>query len=432
MKRSIFRMIVWLAPLGFSAFSATVANADVTFTVNTTDDRLDDDTSDGVCHTSVNTCGLRAAIMQANHLSAPGVTTISVPPGTYTLTRPLAGANGEDNGDLNLTAPLSAGQTISIVGAGTSSTIIDANRIDGVLRIASGRIVILSEVTIRNGLRQSGIGGGVLNQGNLTVSNCVIEANQSLASGGGIASDARLNVIRSAVRANLGYRGGGMFLYGITTIRDSAIYQNGADSGGGIEVGGAGVAGQLFLTNSTISSNYANGDGGGIDNEGFTALYNTTIVNNDADHDRDQLGGVGGGVFNNTGADFVVVNSLIAGNTLLDAPIYNDCSGVLEAYGRNYFYDLTFCNIPNPGARLVSLNSIGPLQDNGGATWTHALLPGSEAINTELFACIDEYGVPLTTDQRGAARTAGGVCDAGAFEYGASAPPQILFKSSFE
>jgi CSLREA domain-containing protein len=55
---------------------ALAVPASVTFTVDTIADQLDDDTSDGVCHTSVNTCSLRAAIMQANHLSAPGVTTI--------------------------------------------------------------------------------------------------------------------------------------------------------------------------------------------------------------------------------------------------------------------------------------------------------------------------------------------------------------------
>ena len=53
------------------------ARADVTYVVDTVEDRIDDDLADGICHTSVNSCALRAAIMQANRLTGPGVTRIS-------------------------------------------------------------------------------------------------------------------------------------------------------------------------------------------------------------------------------------------------------------------------------------------------------------------------------------------------------------------
>ncbi len=429
MKRSIFRMTLWLASLGCSVFLATVANADVTFTVNTIDDRLDDDTSDGVCHTSVNTCGLRAAIMQANHLSAPGVTTISVPPGIYTLTRPLAGANGEDNGDLNLTSPLSADQTIAIVGAGAASTIIDANQIDGVMSIAAMRTASISYISIRNGNRrgEQSLGGGIRNVfGSLSIIDCVIENNRSF-HGGGVSSSGPLGIVHSTIRSNTAlHEGGGININtGYIVVRNSTIHNNGADNGGAIY-----NRGSLYITNSTISTNYANSNGGGIYGQQFTALYNTSVVGNDADHDRDQNGGIGGGVYTRT--RFVVSNSLIAGNTVVDSPIYDDCNGTLEAYGRNFFYDRTGCSIPNPGSGLVSLNTIGPLQDNGGPTWSHALLTGSEAINIETFPCTDEKNVPLTIDQRGAPRIVSGFCDAGAFEHGAIASAQIFFKNSFE
>ena len=52
------------------------------FTVNTVADRVDDNVNDGLCHTSVNTCSLRAAIMQANHLNTNGRVSIEVPRGT--------------------------------------------------------------------------------------------------------------------------------------------------------------------------------------------------------------------------------------------------------------------------------------------------------------------------------------------------------------
>ena len=55
------------------------------------------------------------------------------------------------------------------------------------------------------------------------------------------------------------------------------------------------------------------------------------------------------------------------------------------------------------------------LQDNGGATETHALFEGSVAIDViPAEDCLDAYGEPLTTDQRGFPRDS--MCDVGAFE----------------
>jgi hypothetical protein len=73
--------------------------------------------------------------------------------------------------------------------------------------------------------------------------------------------------------------------------------------------------------------------------------------------------------------------------------------------------------VGTPGQPMEPL--IGPLQSNGGPTWTHALLPGSPAIDA---------GTPSrcpTADQRGYARPEDGdgdgnpICDIGAFEFGA-------------
>jgi hypothetical protein len=65
------------------------------------------------------------------------------------------------------------------------------------------------------------------------------------------------------------------------------------------------------------------------------------------------------------------------------------------------------------------------LQNNGGPSWTHALLQGSNAIDggDPVQGCIDENAVPLATDQRGAPRPVGVRCDSGAFEY---RPPLYL------
>jgi predicted outer membrane repeat protein len=214
---------------------------------------------------------------------------------------------------------------------------------------------------------------------------------------------------------------------GPSTVRDSTFYSNGAGDGGGIF-----NVDVLYVINSTISQNYANTDGGGIYTYRDTiALYNTAVVDNDADHDRDEKGGIGGGVYSAAGSGnrFIVVNSLIAGNTILDAPIDDDCNGTLEGYGWNLLGEVTGCTFSGNGTAsrgLISLNTIGPLQDNGGATWTQALLPGSAAIDStnDSLGCVDETGALLPTDQRGATRPVGARCDVGAFEY---SPPRYLF-----
>jgi len=95
--------------------------------VTTTADLLDNDLSDGLCSTSANTCSLRAAIMQANHLTV-SLTRIELPAGTYVLVRSPIGANGEESGDLNQPAPLASGQSIFIGGAGAATTIIDGSQ----------------------------------------------------------------------------------------------------------------------------------------------------------------------------------------------------------------------------------------------------------------------------------------------------------------
>jgi len=58
---------------------------------------------------------------------------------------------------------------------------------------------------------------------------------------------------------------------------------------------------------------------------------------------------------------------------------------------------------------------LGPLQENGGPTETHALGDGSVAIDVIPEAeCLDADGDPLTTDQSGFPRDS--MCDVGAFE----------------
>lgn len=372
-----------------------IAHAFRVYDVDTTADLIDDGLSITACHTSAGTCSLRAAIMKANLLD--DFIVINVPAGGYYLTIAPSGSDGDDTGDLNLTPP-SPGQQITILGAGAKLTIIDGGLQDGVFNISAGRIAYISGVTIINGASGAS-GGGVRNSGILTISDSAITDNSSTYNGGGIYNFGTLHVARSLIDGNNAINGGGIF-----------------------------NAGTLYAVNGTVSSNFALADGGGVYSNEQAFLYNTSIVGNGADNDQNG-DGLGGGVFAyaSAGARLVVVNTLIARNTVNQAGISN-CTGTLELYGFNRFGVVTAADNCFAGGNglaavgPVSLSTISPfLQDNGGPTLTHALLAGSEAIDsTTVQGCIDETGAPLTTDQRGAApRGAGTNCDVGAFEYGA-------------
>ena len=411
------------------------ARADVIYNVNSTVDQIDDDVTDGECHTAANTCTLRAAIMQANHLTGQITTRIKLPAGTYLMTRAAVGTNGEASGDLNFTSPLTGGQIISIEGTSAASSVIDANQIDRVMNIDQNRVVSLSKVTIRDG-QTAAYGGGIFSRGNLKILDSIIENNASGLNGGGI-SGTDLNIQRCTFRSNIsGNYGGAIYVTGSTSafIRESTFYGNAARAGGAISTE---VNSSSFIINSTISSNTANIDGGGIVNYGSTFIYNTSIIANDADHDHAAPAGVGGGFYNPPGKRFLANNSLIANNTTLNSPVPDDCNGLLEAYGWNLLDDYGGCSFSGNGSVArghVSITSIASLADNGGPTLTHALVAGSEAIDTAPApGCIDSAGVLLSSDQRGAPRIAGPKCDVGAYEYGSVVPPvDTIFRDGFE
>lgn len=407
------------------------ARADNVFTVNTVADLIDDNTADGVCHTTAGNCSLRAAIMQSNHPAA-GVTSIHLPAGTYKISRPRDFVDDETVGNFDLNPPSGVNQTL-ILGAGPEQTIVDADGLDNVFHISGPRTVMIDGMTIRNGAAPA-TGGAISSEGALTVTHCVIEHNGTSTWGGGIyvggSTFSSLMMIDTTVRANVAVHGGGIYTLSKVIIRDSALYENMvSDSGGGIYDNG-----QLTVTNSTISGNIANTSGGGIYSRTAAFLYSTSVIGNDADHDRDELGGIGGGVYVDAGSRFVAVNTLLAGNTINDAPIPDNCNGTLEVYGTNLLEEVLGCVFSGNGASsigTVSPGTIGPLQNNGGPTPTHALLNGSEAIDaTTAQGCIDEAGTPLTTDQRGTPRVAGVRCDVGAYESGSVA--DTIFTDGFE
>jgi CSLREA domain-containing protein len=412
-----------------------------TFTVNSLADVVASTPLDnGVCETlpGNHVCTLRAAIIKANHFPGGGVT-IDLPAGTYDLTILPVGSNDETSGDLNIT------QTLTLIGAGAASTIIDAHQIDRVFNVKKGSTVSISNITVRNGL-VTDTSGGIQNNGTLTLNADVISGNRSGfgSAGGGIANLAgTLTLNNTIVSDNIGGgNGGGVYNNntGIATLNNSLIIGNVAIDGS--YGGGLGNAGTMTLNNSLVSGNQALGNGGGIANfTGTLTETNSTISNNSAT-------GHGGGIYNSAtvSAYFMTITGNLADNlatgTGLGGGIYNYPTATLNLktslLGQNYAglahsdgngalnsldYNLiqTTTNLTFTGTTTHNLTGSDPLIDsarmNGGPTPTRALLAGSPAIDAvPLNQCTDPVGAALGTDQRGFPRPLNGACDIGAFE----------------
>ncbi len=368
-----------------SLLLAVAPAAAATFTVNDTADAVD--APPGVsCATAGGRCTLRAAIQEAN--AHTGEDTIMVPAGTYLLMIPGRGEDAAAMGDLDIT------DDVTITGAGADTTILDGNGLDRIFEIANpASIVAISSLTIRNGNPgppgPDADGGGIFNQGTLTLTDVVVANNTSAGNGGGISSVNDLTLTNCVVSGNTA-----------------------ANFGGGID-----NPLTATLTNVTVSGNTSGaGGGGGIANDlsdAIVTLTNVTIADNSAP------AGSGGG-FYNLGA--ATLRYVIVANS----PSGDNCAGgtsaTLTSQGHNLDSGNT-CGFAGPGDLVNMDPQLGPLQDNGGPTPTQALLPGSPAIDAGGDDC-----PPPATDQRGFPRPEDGngdgmaTCDIGAFELGGTAP----------
>jgi hypothetical protein len=274
-----------------------------------------------------------------------------------------------------------------------------------------------------------GSGGGIRNENIMVVNNTQVTGNHSSFSGGGIANLGNLIVRNSTISGNTGTNfGGGIIASGGTTdISGSTIDSNTSnDSGAGIYA----CWPEIRLTNTTISENVTPGNGGGIFvcNNGNVSLANVTISENTADSD-DSSGGHGGGIYISTPGTVHMKNTIVAGNYDLSSFIFSkapDCHGSVDSDGYNLIGSLgtalngTYCTVSgvSTGNHIGVSAELGVLQDNGGPTMTHALLPVSPAIDAGNPAgCTDYNSDMITVDQRGGDRH--DRCDIGAFELGA-------------
>lgn len=267
-----------------------------------------------------------------------------------------------------------------------------------------------SSATLRNlTIANNTNGGGVHNSGGtltrLTMNQCLVISNTA-ASGGGIFNEgvgAVANIYDTRISGNAATAsGGGVFNNGSMTLNSSTVDHNQARSGGGIEHFG----GTLRLTNDTLSNNSASDNGGGLYNEGSAILKNVTLSLNTASDPEN-----GGNIFNDN-AQLSIGNSIVAHAGAAGNCGTND--GFLNSLGHNLDDDNT-CGFGATGDIVNADPLLGPLQDNGGHTPTHALLPGSPAIDAG-----DCSNGTVTEDQRGLPRPQGAACDIGAYEVGAT------------
>ncbi|WP_287296800.1 MULTISPECIES: DUF4347 domain-containing protein [unclassified Moorena] len=323
---------------------------------------------------------------------------------------------------------LTIDKDLTIEGLGADKLTVSGNNASRVFRIDDGNSsnlinVEIEDLTITGGRisRFGETGAGIFNTENLTLNSSTISNNKGR-TGAGIANNGILKLFGSTVSGNEDpsfgstggvFSGGGgirNFSSGSLEIDSSTINNNKASRGGGIYNGGS-----LKVINSTISGNESADGGGGIIMLGSNPTANvsfSTIINNTGNIGGDNFG-INGGVSVPIGT-FVVSNSIIAGNNTVRFFRNNaDVSGNFTSEGNNLIGNLQGSTGFNASEELsVSVDSVidTTLQDNGGPTFTHALLDGSPAID----AANPNAGVLI--DQRGVTRPQGNGFDIGAFE----------------
>jgi hypothetical protein len=300
------------------------------------------------------------------------------------------GAVGIDNfgGTLTVRNCVISGMSVGGIHNVASLTVVNSNVSDNFFGIynITGEFGVVTATILSTTVSGNSAGGVVAapnffgGRAYIMITDCTISGNFSASGGGGILG----------ARTKL-------------TVANSTISGNSAGtSGGGISVspGPIGVDLDSSIVNSTISGNSAGTSGGGIGTSTTLRVANCTITGNSAPS--------GGGIYN--------VGSVEVSNTILNAGalgenIFND-GGTVTSDGYNLSSDDGGGYLTGPGDQINTDPLLGPLQDNGGPTFTHALLPGSPAID----AGDPNFSPPPFNDQRGCPRVINGRIDIGSFE----------------
>jgi beta-glucanase (GH16 family) len=316
-----------------------------------------------------------------------------------------------------LSGPLTLGKNVTIDGSAAPGLTLSGNNADRVFIVNAGTTATVKQLTVTKGYGFQ-LAGGILNNGSLTLDHIVLTQNTMATNagdfwqgGGGIynGDGATLNLIDSSVTDNqAAWSGGGVYSFfnSTTNIVRSTISGNVSnDVGGAIR-----SLGNMTITNSTLSGNTSTGWHGGafFHTDGVMNIVNSTIVNNVA-----PAGTTGGGfvgTFTSANANLTLINTIIASNSGSQCFYAPFGSGTVTAtsLGHNLVSDTSCFAVASD--LIVGDAQIGPLANNGGPTLTHALSPGSPAIDAA-----DDASCPAT-DQRGVTRPQGSHCDIGSYE----------------
>jgi predicted outer membrane repeat protein len=313
------------------------------------------------------------------------------------------------------TGPLVVNKMVAIDAADAVGLTVSGGGADRVFVIDPTGEATISHLTIADGFGWQ-LAGGILNNGTLTLDHVTV-TNNTMATdagdfwqgGGGIYSGdgATLNLIDSTVANNTaGWSGGGVYSFFNTTtnvIRSTISGNVSNDVGGGLR-----LLGNAEIVNSTISGNTATGWYGGaiFVTDGVVNMTNATIANNTspvwAPAD------VFVGTFGPSSATLSLTNSIVSSTQDNCFVAFFGAGAVTLATNHNNVFTDATCFV-GASDQVVGDAGLAPLVDNGGPTLTHALLPGSAAID------VADTAVCPSTDQRGTVRDA--ACDVGAFEY---------------
>ena len=396
---------------------------------------------------------LRAVLAQAANFDTVSLSNLSC--SLITLT------TGELSTDLdNITivglATISGGDASRVLshnGSGTLS-LVGLEFADGqvVGRPANGGCIYskgnveLSSVVVRDchvfsiqGFTTSARGGGVYARGTAGLHNASILGNSilpapgtySYASGGGIHAYGDLRMDESVISGNViggssFYSwGGGFFSRASIDIRYSTV------SGNSAYIGGAGQFGNpqtvSVIKNSTISGNRGQFRTGGIvSNDGMLRVRNSTISFNTAESSDDFI--LGAGILALGDKEYLSLRSSIvamntAGGVADDVCMNSSLNGLVGSANL-----IGAANVTVPHDTIQSDPMLAPLTDNGGPTPTHALLPGSPAID----AGTNNLRLPYDQRGEGFARESGNRADIGAFEVQQTGMPDGIFANGFD
>jgi predicted outer membrane repeat protein len=361
-------LLLAVSALGVLAWGGVASAA--SFTVNDpTDAALATSTDTNCASTNGGSCTLRAAVQAADN--SGDSSTITVPAGTYKLTIASTAANDPTTGDLDV----NNNATVAINGAGSGSTIIDANGIDRAFAVQSGASLSISGVTIEHGdaltsgasnnSTKPGYGGAIYNDGTLSVTDSTLDHNQADDYGGAIYADT--GAISTTVS-------------GSDVSYDNIGSTSGMAGGAGIEVDG----GNMSVSNSTIDYDAVTygDDGGLVWNSSGTGSITDTAIGNDSGWYAGALGDYGGGPL-----------------TISNSDVSHDSTQEYDGYSGGIYYT---------GSGTLSVTG-STISDDAGGYGGGVYLAGSGAVTLSQDTLADDssvygYGGGIY-DQNGAAVT---------------------------